>query len=81
MSNGNVWQTLFAKYAGTNFQILPGADGEPWVSYQIVAELLGKEAETISKMVTKYRIRRHPVFSGMIKISAFESLEAGNGES
>lgn len=80
MSSGNVWQWLFEKYAGSDKRILPGADGEPWVCYEIVAELLHREPSNIEKTVTKHRIPRHPVFTGLVKITSFEKVDSKDGE-
>lgn len=80
MSSGNVWQWLFEKYAGTDKRILPGADGEPWVCYGIIGDLNRQEPETVSKLVTKHRIERHPVFAGLVKITSFERVKLKDGE-
>lgn len=72
--NQTIWLHLFQKYAGTDKRILPGADGEPWVSYEIVAELIHREPSNVEKLATKHKIPRHPVFTGLVKISSFERV-------
>lgn len=80
MSTGNAWQWLIDHCLKAKERFLPGADGEPWVPYTVVAELLQQEAGTISKAVTKHGIPRHPVFSGLVKISSFERVSSDDGD-
>ena len=58
--------------------LIPSPGGEPWLSYGAIAVLLGKSPEYISNVVSKHRLKKHPIFAGFTKVSFFESV--GDGE-
>jgi hypothetical protein len=53
-------------------RVLPSLNGEPWVCYECVAALLAIEPASIKKSVIKLNVPRHPTFTGLIQITAFE---------
>lgn len=57
--------------------VIPSISGEPWLSYVAVAALLGKSPEYISNVVSKHKLRKHPIFSGFTKLSFFEAVADG----
>jgi hypothetical protein len=53
-------------------------DGEPWLSYSAIGAITGKSPDYISNVVSKHKVRKHPVFSGFTKLSFLEACEAPN---
>jgi hypothetical protein len=78
--SSNQWQWLIDHCRTKSVRFLPGANGEPWVPYSIVAELGQYEVSYVEKIVSKFRIRRHPIFAGLIQITSFERFENGGGD-
>ncbi len=55
-----------------DWKFFPGIDGEPWVSYQIVSHIVRIGVDAVRKKSTK--LRKHPAFSGLIKMTDFERV-------
>lgn len=51
-------------------------DGEPWLSYRAVAVMTEKSPEYISNVVSKHKLKKHPIFAGFVKMSSFEKIKA-----
>ncbi len=50
-------------------------DGEPWLSYLAISAFMRKSPDYISNVVSKHRIKKHPIFAGFVKMSSFEKIE------
>lgn len=76
MSTGQ-WDWLCEFCAKGQHRVIPCGSSEPWVGYGAIAALTQKEPESIEKLVSKHKLKRHPIFAGFTKISFFEAVGDG----
>jgi len=79
----NQWQTIIQfclNYKDKNgkpdpLSIIATADGEPWLSYRAIAVITGKSSQYITNVVSKHRMKKHPLLAGFVKMSSFEKIK------
>jgi hypothetical protein len=71
----NQWQWLIDECRANGWRFLPCDGAEPYFSYEVVASVLQMERSYIEKLVSKHKIEKHPVFSGLVRFSSFALLD------
>ena len=77
MSTANAWDWLISECRTKKRRFIPSTDGEPWVTYETLADVMQFEVSYIEKIVSKNKIRKHPIFAGLTKFSFFELVDDG----
>jgi hypothetical protein len=79
MSTGQ-WDWLCEFCAKQGLRVIPCGSNEPWVGYAAIARLAQKDESTIEKLVSKHKLKKHPVFAGFTKLSFFEAVGSDGEE-
>lgn len=72
--SGSPYDWLCEYCAKNGFRVIPCGNQEPWVGYAAIAALTHKEENYIEKLVSKHKLRKHPLLAGFTKLSFLESV-------
>lgn len=82
MSTGNQnWDWLIQICLREKFRFLGGKDGEPWIEYRVLLYLQPDQYEESTIERKCIGLRRHPVFTGLIKMTDLEGVGGGKEKS